>query len=104
MVQLNVTPEIEVFDMLFERSLSIFSMTSLTQLMEYSHFRCEIQLDLPVDIDVIVVVVTGAALDRDVLVVPAAVRGVMIPAMDSVSESDFQFFCISDPGSDPLKR
>ena len=30
-VQLNFTPEIEVFYMLFERSLSIFNMTSLKQ-------------------------------------------------------------------------
>ena len=29
MVQLNLTPEIEVFYMLFDRSLSIFTMTSL---------------------------------------------------------------------------
>ena len=30
-VQLNFTPEIEVFDMQFDRSHSIFSMTSLKQ-------------------------------------------------------------------------
>ena len=30
-VQLNFTPEIEVFDMLFERSLSLFSRTPLKQ-------------------------------------------------------------------------
>ena len=30
-LQLNPTPEIEVFYMLFDRSLSIFSMTFLTQ-------------------------------------------------------------------------
>ena len=46
--QLNLTTEIEVFCMLFDRSLSIFSMTSLIQHIEYSHFLCKIQLDLPV--------------------------------------------------------
>ena len=47
-VQLNFTPEIEVFYMMFETSLSIFSMTSLKQHTEYVlylHFRCKIQLD-----------------------------------------------------------
>ena len=47
-VQLNFTPEIEVFYMMFERPLSIFSMTSLKQHIEYSHFRCKILFDLPV--------------------------------------------------------
>ena len=47
-VQLNFTPKIGVFYMLFERSISIFSLTSLKQHIEYFHFRCEIQLDLPV--------------------------------------------------------
>ena len=45
-VQLNATPETEVFDMLFDRSLSIFSMTFLKQHMEYFNFRCKIQFDL----------------------------------------------------------
>ena len=40
-VQLNFTPEIEVFYVLFDRSLSIFSMTSLKQSMENFNFRCE---------------------------------------------------------------
>ena len=39
-VQLNFTPDIEVFHMLFERPLSIFSMTSVKQHMEYFNFRC----------------------------------------------------------------
>ena len=47
-VQPNFTPEIEVFYMLFERYLSIFSMTSLKQHVGYFHFRYKIQLDLPV--------------------------------------------------------
>ena len=47
-VQLNLTPEMEVFYMLFERCLSIFSMASLKQHIEYFHSRCKIQLDLPV--------------------------------------------------------
>ena len=34
-VQLNFTPEIELFYMLFQRSLSIFSMTYLKQ-----HIQC----------------------------------------------------------------
>ena len=48
MAQLNFTPEIEVFYMLFERTPSILSMTSLKQHMEYFNFRCKIQLDHPV--------------------------------------------------------
>ena len=32
-VELNLTPEIEVFYMMFERTLSIFIMTSLKQHM-----------------------------------------------------------------------
>ena len=48
-VQLNLTPEIEVFYILFDRSLSIFSMTFLRQHLEYFNFRCKIQLDLPVE-------------------------------------------------------
>ena len=47
-VQLNFTPEIEVFYMPFGRSLSIFSMTSVKQHIECFNFRCKIQLDLPV--------------------------------------------------------
>ena len=49
-VQLNFTTEIEVFYMLFEISLPIFSMKSLKQHMYYMHFhfRCKIQLDLTV--------------------------------------------------------
>ena len=39
--QLNLTPEVDVFYMLLDRSLSIFSMASLKQHMKY-------QLDLPV--------------------------------------------------------
>ena len=45
-VQLNFTPEIEVFHMLFDRFY--FSMTSLKQHMEYFNFTCSIQLDQPV--------------------------------------------------------
>ena len=45
-VQLNFTPE--VFYMMFEISLSIFSMTSLKQRIKYFYFRSKIQLDLPV--------------------------------------------------------
>ena len=40
-VEINITPEIEVFHMLFYRSLSIFSMTSLKQYTEYFYFRCK---------------------------------------------------------------
>ena len=47
-VQLDFTLEIEVFYMLYKRSLSSFSLTSLKQHMEYFNFRCKIQLDLPV--------------------------------------------------------
>ena len=39
-VKLNLTPEIEILYMLFDRSLSIFSMTLLKQHMEYFYFRC----------------------------------------------------------------
>ena len=48
MVQLNFTPEIEIFYLLFDVSLSIFSKTSLKHHMEYFNFRCRIQLDIPV--------------------------------------------------------
>ena len=34
--------------MLFDRSLPIFSMTSIKRHIEYFNFRCQIQLDLPV--------------------------------------------------------
>ena len=47
-VQLNFTPEIEVFYMLFEGSLSILGMTSNKQHMEYLNLQCKIQLDHPV--------------------------------------------------------
>ena len=47
-VQLNFTPEIEIFYMLFERYISIFSMASLKQHKKYFHFLCKMQLDLPV--------------------------------------------------------
>ena len=47
-VQLNLTPEIEVFHVLFDRSRPIFRMTSLKQHMSYFNFRCSIQLDRPV--------------------------------------------------------
>ena len=38
-VKLNFTPEIEVFYMLLERSLSYFSITYLKHNIEYFHFR-----------------------------------------------------------------
>ena len=41
-VQLDFTLEIEVFYMLYKRSLSSFSLTSLKQHMEYFNFRCKI--------------------------------------------------------------
>ena len=48
-VQLNLTPEIKICYIMFERSLPIFSTTSLKHHIEYFHFRCKIQLDLPVE-------------------------------------------------------
>ena len=50
-VQLNFTQEIEVFYVLFNRSLPIFNTTYLKQQMEYFNFRWYIQLDLPVQLD-----------------------------------------------------
>ena len=47
-VQLNFSPEIQVFYMRFERALSIFSIASLKQHIYYFNFWCKIQLDLPV--------------------------------------------------------
>ena len=47
-VQRNFNPEIESFYMLFERSLSNFSLSSLKQHIEYFNFRSEIQLEHPV--------------------------------------------------------
>ena len=62
-VQLNFAPEIEVFYVLFEKSLYIFSVTSIKHHIQYFHFRCKIQLDHPVrargpllDVDVAAVV------------------------------------------------
>ena len=49
MVQVNFALEIEVFYVLFESDLFIFSSTSLKQHKEYFHFMCKIQLDLPVE-------------------------------------------------------
>ena len=45
-VQLNLTPEIEVFFIFFDPFIS--SMTSLKQHMEYYNFRCKIQVDITV--------------------------------------------------------
>ena len=42
-VQLNFTPEIEVFYMLFDRYLSIFSLTSLKQHKDYFHLQCTVE-------------------------------------------------------------
>ena len=39
-VQLSPTPEIKVSYMLFERSLSIFSMKSIKQHIEHFNFWC----------------------------------------------------------------
>ena len=47
-VQVNFTPESEVFYMLFERYFSIVSVTSLKQHRVYFQCPCKIQLDLPV--------------------------------------------------------
>ena len=46
-VRLNVTPEIEIICMLLESYLSISCMTSVKQPIQYFHFRCKMQLDLP---------------------------------------------------------
>ena len=48
---MNFTPETEVFYMMFDRSLSIFSMTYLKQHMKYLNIGCLIQLDHPVQGD-----------------------------------------------------
>ena len=37
---MDLTPEIEVFYILFDSTLSIFSMAALKQHMEYFNFRC----------------------------------------------------------------
>ena len=39
-VQLDSTPEIEVFNMLFQSYLSIFTITPLKQHIKYFNFRC----------------------------------------------------------------
>ena len=46
---MNFTQEMEVFYMLFERSLSISSRTSVKQYTEYFHIGCKIKKDLPVN-------------------------------------------------------
>ena len=50
MAQLNLVQETEVFYMLFERCLSMFSITSIKQGMEYFNFRCLIKMDHPVQL------------------------------------------------------
>ena len=40
--------------MMFDRSLSVFSMTSLKHLMELFNIRCYVQLDLPVLLNLMV--------------------------------------------------
>ena len=49
-VQLNFSQENQVFYMKFERTVSIFRMTSVKLHIKYMyfHFRCKIQLDIPV--------------------------------------------------------
>ena len=54
LVQLKLTPEIIVVYMMFDRSLSVFSMTSLKHLMELFNIRCYVQLDLPVLLNLMV--------------------------------------------------
>ena len=39
-VQLNLAPEMKVFYMLFDRSLSVLSMTPVKQHMEYFNLQC----------------------------------------------------------------
>ena len=46
--QLDLPPLIEVFCILFHRSLPNFTLVSLKQHLEYSNFRCRILLDRPV--------------------------------------------------------
>ena len=48
MVQQNFTLQLQILYVLLDRSLSIFSMTSHKQHMEYFSFGCYNQLDLPV--------------------------------------------------------
>ena len=40
--------KLNYFNMRFDSSFSIFSITTFKQYMEYFNFRCQIQLDLPV--------------------------------------------------------
>ena len=47
-VQLDFTPEMEVFCIMLDRSLPIFTMASVKQHKEYFNFRNKIQLDQPV--------------------------------------------------------
>ena len=48
MVKLDLTQEFEVFFMMFDRSLPIFTMISIKHHKEYFNFWCKIQLDHPV--------------------------------------------------------
>ena len=47
-VQLDSTQEIEVFCMIFDRTLPYITMTSIKQHKEYFNFRSKIQLYHPV--------------------------------------------------------
>ena len=49
-VQLDFTPEIKVLCVLFHRSLPILTKTPLKHVIKYFSFRCNIQLDLPVQL------------------------------------------------------
>ena len=62
-VQLTFTPEIEVFNMPFERCQSKNRESSIGQHTEYFNFRCTIQLDLPVR--------DAGRVEPEVVVVPA---------------------------------
>ena len=48
MVQLNFTQEIEILGMLFDRALSMFTMASIKNHIEYLDFRSKILLEHPV--------------------------------------------------------
>ena len=75
-VQLNVTPEIEVFYMPFERSrfISTRTITSLKQNIEYFSFRCKIQLDLPVRLTSSNLPSNSDTLDTSVMAVEAPIE------------------------------
>ena len=71
---MDFTPEINVFFVLFNRCLPIFSTTSPKQHRKYFNIQCKIQLDLPV-LDVLLL---GPRENQEVLDIQRVLRDVEV--------------------------